>query len=95
MGQKKLEPLPQKAGRPRAERPPLSTLAGSLANRLESLRDARGLSQPDLAKLAGVGKGTIQRIERGDTSPSLDTIVAVAKAFGMSAREFMSPCSEW
>jgi DNA-binding XRE family transcriptional regulator len=91
--QKRRRPSEQTEGRPRAARPP--GLAGELAERIEGLRDAHGLTQPILAKRSGVGAGTIGRLERGDVDPRLSTVAAIAKAFGLTARELMQPCNGW
>jgi DNA-binding XRE family transcriptional regulator len=43
-----------------------------------ALRAERGLSQARLAELAGVDRKTINRIENGHFSPSLDTITRLS-----------------
>lgn len=49
-----------------------------VADRLLALRDERGLSQARLAELAGVDRKTINRIENGHFSPSLDTLTRLS-----------------
>ncbi|MFM8644373.1 MAG: helix-turn-helix transcriptional regulator [Actinomycetota bacterium] len=49
-----------------------------VADRLIALRDERGLSQARLADLAGVDRKTINRIENGHFSPSLDTLTRLS-----------------
>jgi DNA-binding XRE family transcriptional regulator len=51
-----------------------SASAQTVADQLMALRAERGLSQARLAELAGVDRKTINRIENGHFSPSLDTI---------------------
>lgn len=58
----------------------------TLAQRLKDLRETaaggRKLSQPDLAKLAGVGASTIAEIETGKTqNPTYDVLVKLAAYF--------------
>lgn len=48
---------------------------------LEIARRARGLSQRDLARLAGVSRETISLIERGEL-PRVRTAHAIARALG-------------
>jgi len=50
------------------------------------LREARmraGLSQRDLAKKAGTAQSVIARIERGQTSPTLETLERLLAAAGV------------
>jgi len=49
-----------------------------VAERLIELRTNRGLSQARLAELAGVDRKTINRIENGHFSPSLDTLTRLS-----------------
>jgi XRE family transcriptional regulator, regulator of sulfur utilization len=90
---RKPKPTRQTTGRPRAERPP--GLLGEIALRIEGLREAAGWSQPDLARHAGVGAGTIGRLERGAAVPSVETVAAIARAFGLRPRELMAACESW
>jgi transcriptional regulator with XRE-family HTH domain len=50
---------------------------------LEIARRARGLSQLDLARLAGVSRETISLIERGEL-PRMRTAHAIARALGVA-----------
>lgn len=52
--------------------------AQTVANRLVALRSDRALSQARLAELAGVDRKTINRIENGHFSPSLDTLTRLS-----------------
>ncbi len=55
-----------------------SSSAQTVADRLMALRAERGLSQARLAELAGVDRKTINRIENGHFSPSLDTLTRLS-----------------
>ena len=58
---------------------------------LKRLRDRAGMSQVRLADLAGVGRATIVRIERGDVGgPNPATAEALAGALGVPTAEFWS-----
>jgi len=61
-----------------SESKPLSSY--SLPERLKYLRQARGLSQKDLAEQAGVSQSTIAQIESGRKDPSISTVRAIAGA---------------
>jgi transcriptional regulator with XRE-family HTH domain len=49
-------------------------------DRIRELRIDRGLSQTDLAALAGLNKSRICNIESGKANPNLSTLQAVADA---------------
>jgi transcriptional regulator with XRE-family HTH domain len=51
-----------------------------IGERLRRLREERALRQEDLAELAGVGKNTVNRIERNLTEPHMTTIRKLATA---------------
>lgn len=53
------------------------------ANRLQSARQAKGLSQRDLSKLAGVPQAQISRIEAGAVDLRLSSLVALANALDL------------
>jgi len=55
-----------------------SQSAQTVADRLIALRDERGFSQARLAELVGVDRKTINRIENGHFSPSLDTLTRLS-----------------
>lgn len=84
---------PRRRGRKRAPRP--AGLAGQLGAELESRREAKVWSSADLANAAGLGLGTVIRVEGGRVSPALDTVLALAHALGISGYELLAACSEW
>jgi len=84
---------PRQRGRPRKPRP--DNLSGQLGARVESLRKERSLSADDLGMIAGLGLGTIIRVERGEQSPTLDTVLAIAHALGVSATNLLATCPAW
>ena len=55
-----------------------SQSAETVSSRLVALRNERGFSQARLAELAGVDRKTINRIENGHFSPSLDTLTRIS-----------------
>lgn len=50
---------------------------------LLEIRSEMGLSLSQLAKLSGISKSTLQRIEMGETSPTLDKMEKIANALGI------------
>ncbi|ALJ19844.1 helix-turn-helix domain-containing protein [Microbacterium sp. No. 7] len=57
----------------------LSTLIGE---RVRTARAVRGLSLAALARLAGIGKGSLSEIENGIRNPTLSTLYALGDALG-------------
>ena len=55
-----------------------------LGQRLRDLRLDRGWTQEQVGKLIGVGKSRINRLEKGDSNITLDTLKRVFHAFEMS-----------
>ena len=54
---------------------------------IKMLRARDGLTQADLAKLAGVRRETISFVENGEYNPSLLLAVRIAKVFQMPVEE--------
>ena len=57
-----------------------TALARAVALRLVRYRAERNLSQRDLAKLLDMKQPQVARLERGDVSPGLDTLMRLAGA---------------
>jgi DNA-binding XRE family transcriptional regulator len=62
----------------------------SLAEKLIRRRRASGLSQLDLARRAGIRPETLNRIERGRTTPDFATIRKLVIAMNAAEREHLS-----
>lgn len=54
-----------------------------LGERLRTLREARHLSQGDIARRSGLLPSYVSRIENDHTLPSIDTLEKVARALGV------------
>ncbi len=61
--------------------------ARTIGWRLWRVRDDRGKSLRVIAELAGMSKATLSRIERGERSPTLNEILALADALQISVSE--------
>jgi len=55
--------------------------------RVRDLRQARGLSQEELADAAGLHRTYVSSVERGQRNVGLDNILAIAVALGVPASE--------
>jgi transcriptional regulator with XRE-family HTH domain len=61
---------------------------------LKAAREARGMSQEQLANASGITVGTISRLERGDTAePELATARKLFEALGPSPRAHGAPAA--
>ena len=61
-----------------------------LANNIRKLREAKGLSQEKLARLADVANNTLIKMESGENqNPTLDTLKKVAKALDVSVDDLI------
>jgi transcriptional regulator with XRE-family HTH domain len=56
----------------------------TIGKRLQRLRQAAGVSQPALARAAGIPVGTLRNLEQGRRIPRLDTAGKLARALGVS-----------
>jgi putative transcriptional regulator len=59
----------------------------TIVNRVRERRSARGLTQEELAALAGVSRQSIIAIERGRYVPSLPLALRLAEIFGCPTDE--------
>jgi XRE family transcriptional regulator, regulator of sulfur utilization len=68
----------------------MSEASEHLAHNLAALRAARGLSQIELGKRAGLPRSTIANLESGDGNPSLTVLVKVAGALSAPIDELLA-----
>jgi transcriptional regulator with XRE-family HTH domain len=60
----------------------------SFAERLQTLREAAGLTVPELARKSGLGQQAFAELERGEHEPSWDLVRRLAHALGVSVAAF-------
>jgi transcriptional regulator with XRE-family HTH domain len=70
-------------------------VAVNLANNMRQLREARGLTQQQVAKRAGVPRPTWANLESGGANPTLAVLVRVASALSVSLEELVGPPRVW
>jgi DNA-binding XRE family transcriptional regulator len=58
---------------------------------LRLARQARGLSQQQLAGVAGVTRQAVSAVESGHSDPSLRVALALARALGMTVEDLFGP----
>ncbi|MBS1619752.1 MAG: helix-turn-helix transcriptional regulator [Bacteroidetes bacterium] len=65
-------------------------LLKKFGQRLIKLREERGLSQSDLARLSGKDRQNIYRIEKGLLNPTLFQLTELAEALKISVTELVN-----
>jgi transcriptional regulator with XRE-family HTH domain len=60
-----------------------------IGDRLRNLRVRRALTQQELAERAGVGKNTVNRVERNEGEPHMSTLRKLAKALDVDPAELI------
>ena len=58
-----------------------------MKNRIEEIRNSKGIRQEDFAKLMGVSRQTISSLENGRYNPSILLAHKIAQYFGMTIEE--------
>jgi XRE family transcriptional regulator, regulator of sulfur utilization len=66
----------------------------NLADNLRAIREARGLSQAQLAQLAGIPRPTWTHLESGAANPTLSVLIKVAAALQIRLEELLAPPRE-
>ncbi|MGX1592815.1 helix-turn-helix transcriptional regulator [Glutamicibacter sp. NPDC055491] len=54
-----------------------------LGAELQRVRKQNGLTQEQLAELAGISERTLRSIERGTGNPSIEAVLSVANVLGL------------
>lgn len=70
-------------------------VAVNLANNMKQLREARGLTQQQVAKRANIPRPTWANLESGSANPTLAVLVRVAAALSVSLEELVGPPRAW
>lgn len=63
----------------------------ALAYNLKKFRAKSGLSQPDLAKLAGISLPALKNLESSRTEPREGTLMALSRALNVSFKDLLTP----
>jgi len=67
----------------------ISLVEREVAKRLRSAREKADMSQSDLADAANIDRKTINRIENGHFSPSLETLTRLCSALDTKLSAFL------
>lgn len=66
----------------------------ALGQRLKAAREKKGVTQTDLAKLAGSSQSRVAKMEAGDPSVSMDLIVKTLLAMGVSRKQIATTIAQ-
>lgn len=69
---------------------PMDDLADRLARNIRTLREARGTTQIELARLAGIPRATWGNLESGAGNPTLQVLYRVSQALQVSLEELLA-----
>ncbi len=58
-----------------------------MKNRIEKIRNQKGIKQEELGKMLGVSRQTISSLENGRYNPSIILAYKIAKLFNMTIEE--------
>jgi transcriptional regulator with XRE-family HTH domain len=61
-----------------------------VGERIKALREEKHMSLRVLSKKSGISANALSLIERSKTSPTVTTLIAVARAFSLSVNDFFS-----
>ncbi|MBI3864172.1 MAG: helix-turn-helix transcriptional regulator [Planctomycetia bacterium] len=68
---------------------PKSELGHAFRESLKKLREIRNLTQSELGERAGIAAAAVSHFETGQRVPSLDSLVRLADALGVSVDELL------
>jgi transcriptional regulator with XRE-family HTH domain len=62
--------------------------SSAFAERLKRIREAAGMTQPQLAEKAGMNRFGVAKLEQAEREPSWATVQKLARALGVTCQEF-------
>ncbi len=68
-------------------------MSNAAPNRVRELREARGLSQIELAAAASLTRQSVGAIEAGRATPAVDVAIRLARALGCAVEELFGGCA--
>ena len=60
--------------------------ANEIIQALIEARRASGMTQKELSELTGIAQGDISKLEKGNSNPSLRTLIRLAEGMGMQLK---------
>ncbi|MFD9124681.1 helix-turn-helix domain-containing protein [Kitasatospora sp. NPDC059571] len=71
-------------------RQPVSSTAAAVGSKIRLRRQQRGMSAAELARRAGLSKGTLSQLEAGNGNPTIDTLDAIAVALSIPLADLLA-----
>lgn len=68
----------------------MSLIAKTLGNRIKKIRQQAGMSQEELAFKSHISTTYLGQLERAEKSPTLDVLIKISNAFGISLSELFA-----
>ena len=56
---------------------------GELGTQIKERRKVLGITQQELADLAGISINTVLAVERNESNPKISTVIAICKVLGL------------
>lgn len=56
---------------------------------ISKMREKRGMSYRQVSRITGISKSMLERIEKGEKSPSIDQLELLAKAFNCKINDLV------
>lgn len=67
-----------------------SELQEKIGQRIKELREAKGVSQQELASLCDFEKSNMSRLEAGGTNPTIYTLLKISKALSVQLSDIIN-----
>lgn len=61
-------------------------LVSEIGNLIKERRDTLGITQPDLAEMAGISVNTLYKIETAQANPTVNVLNKIAEILGMELK---------
>jgi transcriptional regulator with XRE-family HTH domain len=61
-------------------------LVSEIGKKIKERRDTLGITQPDLAEMAGISVNTLYKIETGQGNPTVKVLNKIAEILGMELK---------
>ena len=61
-------------------------VASTLGLIIKGTRKSLGITQPQVAELAGVSVNTLYQLERGQSNPTIEVLAKIAEVLGMEVK---------
>lgn len=67
----------------------MAKISKKLGNNIKRIRNAKGMTQGDIHRAAGMDRGYISRVENGLKNPTLSNLEKIAQALGVKPDELL------